>query len=143
MKYKLFATLLIFTCSVCLSEASNLSLGGATLSVHSELGSDVPFIGALGYSRQYTEDYNLGWLGTVEYGDGSWSGSVLGFDSTDIDTEIFLVSGMIGSDIRTESGVFIFGGGIAYAHINLGVSVDVLGYRSSSSDKLGGFLQLH
>ena len=143
MKYKLFATLLIFTCCVCNSvyaqTQSDLSLGGATLGVHSAFGSDVPFIGALVYSRQYTEDYRLGWLGTVEYGDGSWSGSVLGFDSTDVDVEIFIVSGMIASDIQTESGVLTFGGGIAYAHADLGVSVDFWGYTSSSSDELGAF----
>lgn len=148
MKYKLFAALLIFTCCVCSSPhaqtlsdlySSDLSLGGATLGVHSEFGSDVPFIGALGYSRQYTEGYKLGWLGTVEYGNGSWGGSVLGFDSTEVNVEIFIVSGMIASDIRTESGVFVFGGGIAFAHANLGVSVDFWGSTSRSSDELNAF----
>ena len=121
------------------SKSGHLSLGGITLGLNSRLGTDVPFIGALGYYRPYSAGYNLGLLGTFEYGDGSWSGSLLGSDKTAIDVELFFASVMIGLDIQTESGVLILGGGAAFAEIDLGLTVDVGGYSLSERDQLNGF----
>lgn len=121
--------------------SKNLSLGGFTLSLHSEFETDLPFIGALGYSRyynKYNHGYNLGVLGSIDYSDGSWSGSVFGFDKTELNIEIFILSGMLASDIHTGNGIWVFGSGLAFTKVKVGVNVDIFGYNSSSVSNLNG-----
>ncbi len=124
---------------------NRLSLGGVSLSFHSELGSDAPFIGVFAYHRQpvsFThtgreQTVNLGWLGGVEYTDASWGGSFLGID-TRVDAEIFLVSAMVGTDFQTQSGVFMAGAGFAFHAMTLGVGLELFGIQASSSDEYTG-----
>lgn len=124
---------------------NRLSLGGVLLGFHSELGSDAPFIGAFAYHRQpisfthtgQKQTINLGWLGSVEYTDASWDGSFLGID-TRVDAEIFLVSAMVGTDLQTQSGIFMAGGGFAFHAMTLGMGLELFGIEASSRDEYTG-----
>ena len=123
-----------------------LSIGGVSVGFHTELGTKAPFIGVFGYHREpvtftYTgqpQTIHLGWLGGVEYSDASWGDSYLGIN-TKVDAEIFLVSGMIGTDIQYPSGVFTAGAGLAFYTMNLGVGVSLFGIETSGSDEYSGF----
>lgn len=125
---------------------NTLSIGGVSAGFHTELGTDAPFFGVFGYHRQpvtfthtgQPQTVNLGWLGSVEYTDASWGGSFLGID-TQIDAEIFLVSGMVGTDFQTPSGVLTAGAGFAFHAMTLGVGVELFGISSSSSEEYSGF----
>lgn len=74
----------------------------------------------------------------MEYTDASWGGSFLGID-TQIDAEIFLVSGMVGTDFQTPSGVLTAGAGFAFHAMTLGIGVELFGISSSSSEEYNGF----
>ena len=123
-----------------------LSIGGVSIGFHTGLGTDAPFIGVFGYHREpvtftYTgkrQTLNLGWLGGVEYTDATWGGNFLGLD-TQVDAEIFLISGMVGTDIQSPSGVLTVGAGFSYYTMTLGVGVELFGISASSSDEYSGF----
>ena len=124
---------------------NTLSFGGMSVGFHTELGTNAPFIGVFGYHRQpvtftYTgqpQTVNLGWLGGVEYTDASWGDSYLGIN-TKVDAEIFLVTGMIGTDIQSPSGVLTVGAGFALHAMDLGVGVELFGIEVKGSDEYNG-----
>lgn len=126
--------------------SKTLSIGGVSIGFHTGLGTDAPFIGAFGYHREpvdfthtgQQQTVNLGWLGGIEYTDATWGGSFLGLD-TQVDAEIFLISGMVGTDIQTPDGVLIVGAGFSYYTMTLGVGVELFGIRASSLDEYSGF----
>ena len=128
------------------NKTNTLSIGGVSVGFHTELGTKAPFIGIFGYHRQpvtftYTgqpQTVHLGWLGGIEYSDASWGESYLGIN-TKVDAEIFLVSGMIGTDIQYPSGVFTAGAGLAFYTMDLGVGVRLFDIETSGSGEYDGF----
>ena len=124
---------------------NTLSIGGISVGFHTELGTNAPFIGVFGYHRQpvtftYTgqpQTVNLGWLGGVEYTDASWGDSYLGIN-TKVDAEIFVVTGMVGTDIQSPSGVLTVGAGFALHAMNLGVGVELFGIEARNSGESNG-----
>ena len=124
---------------------NTLSIGGLSVGFHTELGTNAPFVGVFGYYRQpvtftYTgqpQTVNLGWLGGVEYTDASWGDSYLGIN-TKVDAEIFLVTGMIGTDIQSPSGVLTVGAGFALHAMDLGVGVELFGIEVKGSGEYNG-----
>ena len=124
---------------------NTLSFGGMSVGFHTELGTNAPFIGIFGYHRQpvtftYTgqlQTVNLGWFGGVEYADASWGESFLGIN-TKFDAEIFVVTGMVGTDIQSPSGVLTVGTGFALHAMDLGVGVELFGIEARSSGEYNG-----
>jgi hypothetical protein len=124
---------------------NTLSFGGMSVGFHTELGTNAPFIGIFGYHRQpvtftYTgqlQTVNLGWFGGVEYADASWGESFLGIN-TKVDAEIFVVTGMVGTDIQSPSGVLTVGTGFALHAMDLGVGVELFGIEARSSGEYNG-----
>ena len=134
------------TPSYALARGNNtLSIGGLSVGFHTELGTNAPFVGVFGYHRQpvtftYTgqpQTVNLGWLGGVEYTDASWGDSYLGIN-TKVDAEIFLVTGMVGTDIQSPSGVLTVGAGFALHAMDLGVGVELFGIEVKGSSEYNG-----